>query len=816
LLKCLHYTPGWLAPDGPKLSLAPHIRIFLEKKEEGEESVYSTVCSKVGRAVAAYRAIVQILDCFIPEIRTRNYAKLTKSRHQLWIDILDLSIKNKMESFLKMDFQQLMAYGTKKNNTRNAVYVFTGFIKDLLLTRAVRMSNKGESGRQAAALIRSLYESKRCWLAMADELKDDAMKKHQSLLGTEKGCSPIARSWIRTATDMIIPPGTKYYSKGYCVPTSSASFETNKKDGGNHTAVLGEVLRKKVFTEKEKRVRHSDEATCCCVGCRPDRLYTSTPVLPGKEFGMCQMGDIQKFSDDLEGLLIEAGDEETNDVEFMALAEPGKYRIITKGREKIYSGFRVFQRFLIDAWKACPFGTMHDNVFESILGLRDLEGSVYLSGDYDSATDAMSLEATLECVRRILSNLGLTDTPLGKAVYRSFSETFIHYPDGTVLKQVRGQLMGHPLSFVILCIINLSTYLRTHLITNKDDPKLKNVRINGDDILFKGESEDGPRWRTAADDVGLIVNEAKTYESSRYALINSIFVDMTSSRKISYVPLSVSLGHNVKRGEGTKTLSQAPQIWALCQGAPNERSRKMCSRTYMRTLPKLIPKFGTFTPNYFLHKDVGGLGLTPPEGWKFGVTYLQRKVGTYFVRHRSEIALREKIYEMPRSVKRALEKLGRIAPKGDNWYIGGKPVQGPLQQHEDLGEYLQDMMPIVLRSTQWIVGAGSSLDTEERALAGLPSREVTHNWRKALKWEEAPMKVKKLKCYEPSRQVVWVQRPAIVSDPEEFDQERVNREHSLSRKELKKRSNEEFRIKREAYTTLYREAFAVFYHDYHF
>jgi len=705
LVTGLLYTTGWLNPDGPKLRLSPAVLSFLGKNS-------SKVGECVDRAVVAYRAIVQVLDNFVPEVKKSQVLRLRKSRSDLWIRFLQLSLEDKLEKELKSDLCKLMSYGTKKSTDRS-LSVFSGFIRKLVLTRAVRMNCEGESGRKAASFIRSLYESKRCWNEMSGELRLQSMNKHKDLLSTPYACSEEARMWISSAVDLIIPPGTRYRPEGLCVPTWSASFETSCKDGGNHSSLLGDGR--------------------------------------GKSFELNDRMGQREFSDKFEYDLLCGAEEEENDVKYQAIPEPGKFRVITVGREKLYSSFRVFQRFLINCWKKTGFSTMDQNVLGLICGLREMEGDYYYSGDYSDATDGLSLEASVYCVTRVLENLGIVKTFLGKQIIRSFSGALIHYPDGSKIRQVRGQLMGHPLSFPLLCIINLSTYLRAKNInTRPTRPKdkatlkkeLRKVIINGDDILFKDfkDGDAGFQWRFAAEEVGLKVNEAKTYESSRWALINSILVDMTVGREIHYLPLSVCIGHNVKRGEINQTIGQAAQLWELACAFKYDRGRRMCQRLLLKQLGRLAPKVGTFVPNYFLHKDLGGLGLRVVEGWKFGVSYEQRKVATYFLRNRLEFSIKEKFYKMPEAVSLALKKLRMLTPPSVPYILGSRPICGPLRENEDVQIYLESILPIVLRSTCWEVGAGESMDYL-----------CLNQYRKALRMKEEPLSTSKALSYFPAR-----------------------------------------------------------------
>jgi hypothetical protein len=703
----LLYTTGWLNPDGQKLRLSSTLRKFFVEASKVEECV--------DRAVVAYRAIVQVLDNFVPEVKRSQVLRLRKSRSDLWISFLRLSLEDKLEKELKSDLCKLLSYGTKKSTDRS-ISVFSGFIRKMLLTHAIRMNCEGKTGRKAASFIRSLYESKRCWNEMSGELRLQSMNKHRDLLSTPYTCSEEAKVWISSAVNLIIPPGTKYRPSGLCVPTWSASYETSCKDGGNHSSLL-----------------------------RDGR---------GKTFELGDMKGQREFSDKFEYELLCGADEEENDVKYQSIPEPGKFRVITVGREKLYSSFRVFQRFLIDLWKNSQFSTMDRNVFSLICGLREMEGDTYFSGDYSDATDGLSLEASIHCISEVLKNLGIFETFLGKQIIRSFSGAVIHYPDGTSIRQLRGQLMGHPLSFPLLCIINLSTYLRAKNIRFDGDKRkrrrvlrsLRRVIINGDDILFKDsreyENEMGFQWRSAAEEVGLKVNEAKTYESSRWALINSIFVDMTVGKEIHYLPLSVCIGHNVKRGEVNQTIGQASQLWELACGFDYDRGRRMCQRLLLKQLGRLSPKIGSFVPNYFLHKDLGGFGLRVVDGWKFGVSYEQRKVASYFLRNRLEFSIKEKFHKMPRAVESALVKLRKLTPISVPFILGSRPIYGPLREGEDVQLYLDSILPMVLRSTCWEVGAGESMDYV-----------CFNQYRKALRNKEEPLSSKKTLSYFPARQI---------------------------------------------------------------
>ncbi len=103
-----------------------------------------------------------------------------------------------------------------------------------------------------------------------------------------------------------------------------------------------------------------------------------------------------------------------------------------------------------------------------------------------------------------------------------------HLPDAYVMKN--GQIMGSPLSFPVLCAINFVAYktaLRRYVKAKGGDwskaPKLSlPVRVNGDDILFKANTEFYQNyWKPAVAAIGFSLSPGKNYISSSFLTVNS-------------------------------------------------------------------------------------------------------------------------------------------------------------------------------------------------------------------------------------------------------------------------------------------------------
>jgi hypothetical protein len=273
--------------------------------------------------------------------------------------------------------------------------------------------------------------------------------------------------------------------------------------------------------------------------------------------------------------------------------------------------------------------------------IREIDRAVceeyWCSGDFKAATDKLSSRAS-ELVLERLPHFGLP-------VIESFLDNRINYPDGTFVDQRNGQLMGHPLSFPILCIVNLAIYWATiekcrtagTLSGGRARRMWSNVLINGDDILFKCSREFYECWIEMTRSVGLVVSLGKNYLSPDCCLINSKLYRRVAGRMEpkGYLNLKLVLGTSLKQGESKslptqigKDLSEMTSIcpWARC------------------AIPAAFDRWkdswkGWFQPNWFLPVHLGGYGVAvrdASDSWF--VTREQRIMAARFV-HNPDLML---------------------------------------------------------------------------------------------------------------------------------------------------------------------------------
>jgi hypothetical protein len=650
---------------------------------------------------SALESLREVINAFKFEVKLSLLRKINISFFTICEAAYVCLRKDSLEKSLKEDFALLLARGCGKASS-GSYTILCGALLRYLKQHCARM-NSGDL--RSACLIRSIYESKRCWQALPESLKEAAMQKHKKLLGSHEFTSSDGLYWIKRAVDCVIPPGSKY-EPGPCVPTFSACLEHSKRDGGPHKAFALD-----------------------------DKLPLFCASLA------------QEWSKEQQSLVFtEALTKEENAVEYQAIAEPGKYRVITKGPGRSYTGLRPLQKYLLKRWKKQSFSTMSDDFEERLHAQMSKGEGDYISGDYDSATDGMHIDATLTCLERIIENLGIDNSLLSKFARDTLGGVEIRYPDGDVVKQTRGQLMGHPLSFPLLCIINLSVLMRVKFLTKPKTLRSEPFFINGDDILFRGDTQDVLSWRSFAGDVGLAVNEMKTYQHPKYYLINSIF--SKGGVKIKYLNFALSKGHRVK-SEPVRMLTAATSIWNDLRATPYG-ANSLC-RNFLSTLEKRLPKslkFGgkRFTPNFFLPKFLGGLGLEERKTRKKPayISYEQRKVATYLYRNPGPSIFLERVKSLPFSCEQALKLAMRISP--NMYYPKRKEIRsGPLWKRDDCDFIMDTYLQRAIMCTQFL---RNTKPINEDYVFRM-------NLRDAMRWKECVMSERKVRTRQARRPLIY-------------------------------------------------------------
>jgi len=220
--------------------------------------------------------------------------------------------------------------------------------------------------------------------------------------------------------------------------------------------------------------------------------------------------------------LVAAVLEEPSRCKPIGLSEPQKVRIVTTGPVTRYAALGVVQRNLwkqLKRWSHFAIGApvTGKSLFAFFGGLP--EGKKWLSGDYKAATDNIATELSEHCANQIAD---ATEMPLE---YRQlFVDALVNHEydmgDDSFRPQRRGQLMGSPVSFPVLCLINMALIWAA---IAPGEERLENVRamVNGDDCVFPATAGERAAWADLAGLVGLEPSVGKTYFSSDYLVMNS-------------------------------------------------------------------------------------------------------------------------------------------------------------------------------------------------------------------------------------------------------------------------------------------------------
>lgn len=223
--------------------------------------------------------------------------------------------------------------------------------------------------------------------------------------------------------------------------------------------------------------------------------------------------------------------------------EPCKVRIITEGQWDRYSLAKPLQRALWRSLQAFPcFGLtgtpQSEDFINQYLNSRTVLGLLpefsrnwfWKSADYKDATNAMSARL---CRAVLKAATGPVYERIAKYVCGRHT---IFFPEDSGLEPVeqeRGQLMGSPLSFPLLCVVNAAcvrlAYERRFGRTFRlmDLPAL----INGDDIVFPADQELLRIWRELIAQVPFEESKGKSYEDGRWLQINSRTYDIRGARR---------------------------------------------------------------------------------------------------------------------------------------------------------------------------------------------------------------------------------------------------------------------------------------------
>jgi hypothetical protein len=348
-------------------------------------------------------------------------------------------------------------------------------------------------------------------------------------------------------------------------------------------------------------------------------------------------------------------------VETYAILEPLKVRMITKGetipywyaksvQKQMWNYLGTFPQFVLtkEPVKESHLNNLitQEELLEDKYNLK-LNFDKIVSGDYSAATDNLKTVYTQAAFEMFLSHYGewrhsvsgtdIINDEFDKNIFRSvLYNSYVTYPKYTKLEpaiQSCGQLMGSPLSFPILCLVNLIAYrmaLEEYLGGIKIPFRELPVLVNGDDIAFRSNDLFYIIWKRCIAEVGFELSVGKNYIHSAVCTINSEvfrFYDRLF-HLVKYLNIGLLLGQSklsVRSSE--EVIPLADWYNEVVDGAVHKRIIHNMFLSYHSQRIAVATNDGEY--NLFIPTALGGLGFKNIGEIPVIYTSFQRKLATF-------------------------------------------------------------------------------------------------------------------------------------------------------------------------------------------
>jgi hypothetical protein len=375
----------------------------------------------------------------------------------------------------------------------------------------------GPLKRRNLSFLLSLMYLKRDLNPVPKEIVDRALNKHKAVLTTLKELNPPLDFIEKYVSNIVCDKNisdefsrklkSKEYLFGFPLSRNS-SFHQRKNDGGAQAEISLNL------TTSTKGMQKNTKPNLMKFAILNSASRINDEVVNRKL--------IQKADETIHG-----------SVRVCSILEPLKVRIVT-AEEDFNQLVKPIQKLL---WQEI----LKDEEFlltrnEDIIPFLEKEFlpcslPYYLSGDYSAATDNLNPNV----IRIVLTELSqLLPTNLQNTFIKNGSLHHLFYPDGSVLDQKNGQLMGSLSSFPLLCLINKIAFEYARSLC--PDGISQHCLINGDDIGFKCNLQGYNVWKEVVKNFGFDLSPGKNYLSKEVFTINSRMFILRESGTIREVP----------------------------------------------------------------------------------------------------------------------------------------------------------------------------------------------------------------------------------------------------------------------------------------
>lgn len=257
-----------------------------------------------------------------------------------------------------------------------------------------------------------------------------------------------------------------------------------------------------------------------------------------------------------------------------AVLTGGKWRVITIP-PAVDNALRPLHKTLYSSLSRFDWLLRGKEKPEKFVGFSHVPGEVFVSGDYESATDNLNSDLQLLILSELLERSWTIPLGIRSHALSTFSSLLAVTDGGACLsnaryyRQARGQLMGQLTSFPLLCLIN---YITFRYSIRRPVP----VRINGDDIVFRATPDEFSRWERDVAKGGLTLSRGKTLVHPRMFTLNSSLFRAGSrgARQVGFIrPKALFPGLEDDKGPGEAVAGTVGRFYTCSVGMGRERTR---------------------------------------------------------------------------------------------------------------------------------------------------------------------------------------------------------------------------------------------------
>jgi len=186
-------------------------------------------------------------------------------------------------------------------------------------------------------------------------------------------------------------------------------------------------------------------------------------------------------------------------------------------------------------------------------------GEVFVSGDYEGATDNLNNHVQRFLLDRVLKRCQTVPESIRAYALDSLSPLLSW--EGGQVELRRGQMMGFLLSFPLLCLVNYVTF---KFFVRRKVP----IKVNGDDIVFRARLEEASAWASGVQRAGLKLSLGKTMVSRSFFSLNStLFKSKKNSEGVAQVPfIRAKALFGVEDGKNSPFFSLRGRLQSFCVG----------------------------------------------------------------------------------------------------------------------------------------------------------------------------------------------------------------------------------------------------------